>query len=177
MSLASQPDQFQPSLWERLSTSSQSSPSRQRRFTVVADDQSPVSRRAQLRKLEKVGIDIQRNIVDLLTTRQQLSGRLNGQHSLVATSVLCFGLPDFSGNTASGVDLTRIAELIRGKIVTFEPRLYADTVTAQCRLGEQPDELLVFVGGQYGPDGFRRDFALEMTLCLGTGQFVKRSAA
>jgi type VI secretion system protein ImpF len=46
----------------------------------------------------------------------------------VRTSVLNFGLPALSGNTASSLDVTDLQRAVRDAILTYEPRILADTL-------------------------------------------------
>ena len=46
----------------------------------------------------------------------------------VAASVLNYGIPDLAGTAASGLDLAGIERRLREAILTFEPRLIADTL-------------------------------------------------
>ncbi|WP_334189581.1 type VI secretion system baseplate subunit TssE [Noviherbaspirillum sp.] len=47
---------------------------------------------------------------------------------LAAQSVINFGLPDFSGRTASGLDLAEVERRLRQAIWDFEPRILRDSV-------------------------------------------------
>jgi type VI secretion system protein ImpF len=46
----------------------------------------------------------------------------------VRRSVLNFGLPALSGNTASSLDITELARAIREAVLTFEPRILPATL-------------------------------------------------
>jgi len=46
----------------------------------------------------------------------------------VEDSVVNFGMPAFSGETASALDITDLERAIREAITRFEPRLLADTL-------------------------------------------------
>jgi type VI secretion system protein ImpF len=46
----------------------------------------------------------------------------------VRKSVLNFGLPALSGNTASSLDITELARAIREAVLTFEPRILPATL-------------------------------------------------
>lgn len=46
----------------------------------------------------------------------------------VKSSVINYGLPDFTGHTASSVDVPALERLLREAILAFEPRLLKDSV-------------------------------------------------
>jgi type VI secretion system protein ImpF len=50
---------------------------------------------------------------------------------LVRQSVLNFGLPSLSGKTASSLDITDLARVIREAILAFEPRILPNTLGIQ----------------------------------------------
>ncbi len=56
----------------------------------------------------------------------------------VQRSTINFGVPDFSGKTASGIDRPAMVRLIRAAIWDFEPRLTRNTVKVQ--LVVDPDQ-------------------------------------
>jgi type VI secretion system protein ImpF len=47
---------------------------------------------------------------------------------LAARSVINYGMPDFAGRTASGLELSEVERAMRQAIWDFEPRLLRDTV-------------------------------------------------
>ena len=66
------------------------------------------------------------------TTQMAGSGELE-DYPLVASSVVNYGIPAFSGTTASSVDLRTGEIALRQAIVDFEPRLLADSVRVRAR--------------------------------------------
>lgn len=58
---------------------------------------------------------------------------------LMARSVVNFGLPPFSGMTASGVELRWMENALRQAIIDFEPRLLAESVRVKARRIESGD--------------------------------------
>jgi type VI secretion system protein ImpF len=52
----------------------------------------------------------------------------------VRKSVLNYGMPALSGNTASSLDITDLTRAIRDAILTFEPRILADTLEVETLL-------------------------------------------
>ncbi len=55
----------------------------------------------------------------------------------VASSVLNYGMPDFSGHTVSGVDIPEIERLLRQAICDFEPRIIRRTIKVRLNVDEQ----------------------------------------
>ena len=55
----------------------------------------------------------------------------------VANSVLNYGIPDFTGHAASGVDVTAIEHLLRKAICDFEPRILRHSVKVRLIVDEQ----------------------------------------
>ena len=54
-------------------------------------------------------------------------------YPLVASSVVNYGIPAFSGTTVSSVDLRTVEIALRQAILDFEPRLLADSVRVKAR--------------------------------------------
>ena len=73
----------------------------------------------------------------LFNATQYASAQELEAYPLVAASVVNFGLPAFSGTTASGMDIRGMESALRQAILNFEPRLLADSVRVKARsLGE-----------------------------------------
>jgi type VI secretion system protein ImpF len=53
---------------------------------------------------------------------------------LVASSVVNYGLPAFSGVTASGMDIRTMENALRQAILDFEPRLLPDSIRVRARI-------------------------------------------
>ena len=66
------------------------------------------------------------------TTQMAGSGELEN-YPLVASSVVNYGIPAFSGTTATSVDLRTVEIALRQAIIDFEPRLLADSVRVRAR--------------------------------------------
>lgn len=49
----------------------------------------------------------------------------------VENSVLNFGVPSFSGETASSIEITDIEKAVRDAILRFEPRILPDTIKVE----------------------------------------------
>ena len=55
----------------------------------------------------------------------------------VQRSVINFGLPALSGTTASSLDPLALEESVRRSIVTYEPRILADTLKVEAVMGSR----------------------------------------
>jgi len=58
------------------------------------------------------------------------------QYPGVASSVVNYGIPAFSGYTASGIDIRWMEAALRQAILDFEPRLLSDSVRVKARMVE-----------------------------------------
>ena len=75
----------------------------------------------------------------LFNATQMATAKALEDHPHVAASVVNYGLPAFSGNTASGLDLRTMENALRQAILDFEPRLLAHSVRVKARLTEREE--------------------------------------
>lgn len=75
----------------------------------------------------------------LFNTTQMASAEDLEDYSGVASSVINFGIPAFSGYTASGIDIRWMEAALRQAILDFEPRLLPDSVRVKARMVEQEE--------------------------------------
>src|SRR4051812_36381375 len=54
------------------------------------------------------------------------------EHPLAARSVINFGMPDLSGKTSSGLDLSALERGLRQVIWDYEPRILRDSLQVRC---------------------------------------------
>jgi type VI secretion system protein ImpF len=111
----SQPhDRLQPALLDRLT------------------DDEPEARAESLDKrfftLSKLRESVLREVNWLFNATQMASAEELENYPLVANSVVNYGIPAFSGTTASSIDLRTVEISLRQAIIDFEPRLLADSV-------------------------------------------------
>jgi type VI secretion system protein ImpF len=109
-------DRLQPALLDRLTDDAPSEPFEARERRVVSAKQL---RRSVLRDLSNL---LNANRVD----RDELSRTGSGR--AVATSVLNYGLPDFTGKALSNLDSNEMSEWIAEAIRSFEPRIVSDSL-------------------------------------------------
>ncbi len=121
---------------------------------------------------EDVRRDVVRNLEWLLNT--EANQQLNGEPlpPEVQQSVLCFGVPAYSGRTQSTMAPDRIAEDIRQRILFFEPRIHPDYLEVRPIIeGEQHR----FNTLKFAVQGFLRanpmlEFEVRTELDMETGQ-------
>jgi len=167
------PDHLQSSLWDRLSkgTSEPASAPCVNSLTPSAmRDAMGVTRRDSIGRLQQVRRELERDVLQLLTTRQvidetELQGRPH-----IRRSVLHYGLPSFTGLTSSGVALQGAANEIAKQIETFEPRFHRGSVQVACRLGSTPGELVIDVEALFGPEDQLQVFSLSSSLRFTSGE-------
>lgn len=118
-------DRLQPSLLDRLidDEPSKSVESVERRVLTFA----------RLRE------SVLRDLNWLFNAARTLSDEEQEKYPYVASSVINYGLPAFSGQTASGLDLATMEKELRDAIIDFEPRLLADSVRIRARKLEHGD--------------------------------------
>ncbi|MCC6535884.1 MAG: type VI secretion system baseplate subunit TssE [Burkholderiales bacterium] len=75
----------------------------------------------------------------LFNATQMAAPKALEDHPYVASSVVNYGLPAFSGTTASGIDIRAMENALRQAILNFEPRLLADSVRVRARLIEREE--------------------------------------
>jgi type VI secretion system protein ImpF len=126
MAELTQRERLQPSLLDRL--------------TDDEPDQKQEPRTKRVLSPSRLRECVRRDLVALFNT----SNLLNlipevADHPHVMHSVLNYGLPDFTGHTASTIDLAALEQLLRQVIWDFEPRLLRDSV--QVKLAVDSEEM------------------------------------
>ena len=107
-------DRLQPALLDRL--------------TDDEPDKKLESREARVLSKSKMRQSVLRDLAWLFNvTRLDAVGDL-ARAPYVRRSVLNFGLPALSGNTASSLDVAELARGIREAVLTFEPRILPATL-------------------------------------------------
>jgi type VI secretion system protein ImpF len=113
-------DRLQPSLLDRLIDDEPDKRS-----------EAPERRVLTLARLRECTL---RDLNWLFNATQMASERDLEDYPHVASSVVNYGLPAFSGTTASGLDIRSMEVALRQAILDFEPRLLADSVRVKARL-------------------------------------------
>lgn len=108
-------ERLQPSLLDRLTDDDPGSV------------QEPVERRVLSRSQMRAAV--LRDLTALLNcTRLTDRANLLATETQAANSVLNFGVPSFSGETAASIEISDIERAVRDAIVRFEPRILPDSL-------------------------------------------------
>jgi type VI secretion system protein ImpF len=119
-------ERLQPSLLDRLTDDEPEQKQESRNKRVL----SPSRLRESVRR-DLVWLFNAANIVSLEPEVAKLP--------YLKSSVINYGLPDFTGHTASSVDVPALERLLREAIWSFEPRLLKESV--RVRLDVDPEEM------------------------------------
>ncbi len=117
--------------------------------------------------------DVLRNLEWLLNTEAPslVAGRV--PPTAVAESVLCFGVPPYSGRTQSTMDPDEVAWALRSRIIAFEGRIDRHTLEVTALNTHQRHR---FNKMQFSVHGFLRadplplEFLIQTELDMETGQ-------
>lgn len=122
MAELSQRERLQPSLLDRL--------------TDDEPERSDESRERRVLNLQRLREGVVRDLGWLLNTVHLAAMVDLDDYPEVESSTLNYGMPDFTGQTASSVDLASIEKLIRQAIMRFEPRILAESVRVRARANQ-----------------------------------------
>jgi type VI secretion system protein ImpF len=125
-------ERLQPSLLDRL--------------TDDAPAQADESRDARVISAQRLRECVIRDLSWLLNCTHAEAAQPLDATPRVATSVLNYGIPDFTGIARSGLDAAQLERRLRTAILAFEPRLIADTLQVRVRVDQtrMDDRSLVF---------------------------------
>jgi len=107
-------DRLQPALLDRL--------------TDDEPDKKQEPREARVLSKSKMRQSVLRDLAWLFNVTRLDAVDDLAKAPFVRKSVLNFGLPALSGNTASSLDITELARAIREAVLTFEPRILPATL-------------------------------------------------
>lgn len=116
-------ERLQPSLLDRL--------------TDDEPQKRDESRSARVLTLEQLRAAVLRDLRWLFNADNFESASELADYPEVARSVLNFGMPSFSGRTASGLTAADVERLVREAITTFEPRILPGTVQVAVNIDEE----------------------------------------
>lgn len=117
-------ERLQPSLLDRLSDDEPDKKQESRNQRVLSPSRLRESVRRDLTWLF--------NTTNLVSLMPELA-----EHPRAARSTINYGLPDFAGHTASGVNVPELERLLRQVILDFEPRLLPNTVKVRLVVDDQ----------------------------------------
>ena len=129
-------ERLQPSLLDRLTDDEPGSQQESRERRVLS-----------MRSLRQ---GVMRDLGWLLNTTALSSMQDLSAYPHAARSTINFGLPDMTGKTASGMDVTEIERQLRDAVRAFEPRILANSVSV-CAVsagGEAHNTLVFEVEGE-----------------------------
>lgn len=92
-----------------------------------------------------------RDLESLLNATGLTAGQDMDSYPLAARSVLNFGVPAWSGTTASGVDAGEVARRIRQAIWDFEPRIVCNSLQVRVRGAASaytPNQIMFDIDGE-----------------------------
>jgi type VI secretion system protein ImpF len=115
-----QKERLQPALLDRLSDDE--------------PDKRQESREKRVLSMRQLRESVLRDLAWLLNAGRLDSVQDLGDYPFVSHSVLNYGIPDITGLTSSGVDVTVIERAVRQAIWDFEPRLLRQTVRVNARV-------------------------------------------
>jgi len=151
-------DRLQPSLLDRLTDDDPGNP-----------QEAPDKRVLSLQQLKA---SVLRDLTWLLNTTALLDADAT-LGTPAGASVLNYGLPALAGNSASNIDIGLLEQIIHQAIVTYEPRILANTlrVRAQAAPGEMNANALSFeIEGDLWAQPAALPLLLQTDLDLESGQ-------
>jgi type VI secretion system protein ImpF len=110
-------DRLQPALLDRL--------------TDDEPDKKVEPREARVLSKRKLRDSVLRDLAWLFNATRLEAVNSLAKAPFVRKSVLNFGMPALSGSTASSLDITDLTRAIREAILTYEPRILADTLEVE----------------------------------------------
>lgn len=123
MAELTQAERLQPSLLDRL--------------TDDEPDKAQESRQRRVLSPARLRESVRRDLVWLFnTTNLECVQPDVTDMPLVAQSTVNYGLPDFTGRTATGVDVGELEALLRAAIISFEPRLLKASVKVRLAIDD-----------------------------------------
>jgi type VI secretion system protein ImpF len=115
-------ERLQPSLLDRL--------------TDNEPDKKQESREQRVFSLTRLREAVLRDLAWLLNTTNLEAGQDLADYPEVARSVLNYGMPDLSGMTVSGTDVTVLERALNRAIADFEPRILRNTLKVRLEVNE-----------------------------------------
>ena len=122
MAELSQREKLQPSLLDRL--------------TDDEPERTEESRDRRVLSIQKLREGVVRDLSWLLNTAYLGATVDLEAYPEVEKSTLNYGMPDFTGQTSSTVDLASVEKLIRQAILHFEPRILPESVRVRARANQ-----------------------------------------
>jgi type VI secretion system protein ImpF len=158
-------DRLQPTLLDRLCDHAPHLP-------TEADDQRVMNK-------QQIRAAVLRDLSWLFNAVQPLAG-MTARYPRVAKSVLNYGLPPISGQTASQLDVAQLEQSIRDAILQFEPRILAEHLKVRAlefdNLLETHNIIEFEISGQLWAQPVPLELLLRTQLDLELGQVLVKDA-
>ncbi|MCG8650262.1 MAG: type VI secretion system baseplate subunit TssE [Pirellulales bacterium] len=130
-----------------------------------------VTRRQRAKQLATLRVQIERDLLALLGTRQMSADTNLQAWPLAASSVLNYGIPDLSAMTASSMDVRWLQKTLTQTIRRFEPRLHPETLQVSCHVNANAcHDVRVEIEALFGPADALESFAMGISICLSSGR-------
>jgi type VI secretion system protein ImpF len=159
MSTLKAQDRLQPALLDRLTDDDPTNPAETTETRIISRSRT---REAVLRDLSWL----------FNTTCLTGEGAFE-QYPEVRRSVLNYGLPALSGQTASSVDPVALEEKVKTAILDYEPRILADTLQVEALVSEQQldhhNQISFRISGQLWSQPVPLELLLQTNVDLETG--------
>lgn len=152
-------DRLQPALLDRLTDDEPEKKHEPREARVIS--------KSRLRQ------SVLRDLAWLFNATKLETGRNLSNFPYARRSVLNFGLPSLSGNTASSMDITDLARSIREAILTYEPRILPATLEIRTTEGgdlEHHNVIGVEIRGELWAQPVPLEFLVHTEFDLETGK-------
>ena len=108
------------------------------RLTDDEPDQRSESRERRVFSVHKLRQAVLRDLAWLLNNCHLAASEDLADYPLVAKSVLNYGIPDLTGKTISGLEVTDVQRALRQAILDFEPRILADRLEVRGQVSDNP---------------------------------------
>lgn len=159
-------ERLQPSLLDRL--------------TDDERGESQESRERRVLSLRKLRECVLRDLAWLLNAGNLAATEDLDEYPLVAGSVLNYGMSDFSGRAASGIDASRMERDLRQAIIDFEPRILRQSVRVHISMNREQmsqNTLTIEIEGELWAQPVPERLFLQTQIDLETGHVTVSEAA
>ncbi len=95
------------------------------------------------------------------------------EYPQIESSVLNYGIPDFTGHLASGVNVSEIEKLLKQAICNFEPRILRRSIKVRLSVDEKKmaqNAMLFDIEGELWADPYPLKFYLKTNLDFEVGE-------
>lgn len=156
-------ERLQPSLLDRL-----------------ADDEpqkKTESREKRVLSFQKLKLSVVRDLEWLLNAISLEASVDLENYPQVRSSVLNFGVPDFTGRTANDIDPSELERILRRRIVFFEPRLLPRTLKVHVSNEADHNTIIIEIEGELWSQPMPERLYLKTILDLEMGEFLIQSGS